>query len=319
MNIVAQTQPVKFIFEAYFIKLSFNQQSAHKSPPVRMKQLYKILSLSIILTGASFNLQAQKKVLLLGTFHFHNPGADVVKQKTFDILAPSAQQDLEKITDQIRKFKPTKIFVEWNYKDQKGLDSLYQLYQAGTYDKLVEQHYKGKSNYTFYKNNEIFQLAFRAAKKTGLKNVNAIDYHMGIPFDTVMKVIQTSGQKVLMDSVNASIANMSKSANQKLSKYNLIQLLEDANTPASRRENNGFYIKLLTPAGPPDNFAGADAVTLWYKRNLYMYSLVQKSVTAQDERIMIFLGSGHASMISKFIDDENVYQMVEFKEVMKAK
>lgn len=284
-----------------------------------MKLLYKTIFLLSILFCITLHLQAQKKVLLLGTFHFHNPGADIVKQKTFDILAPSAQQDLEKITGQIGKFKPAKIFVEWDYKDQKRLDSLYQLYLAGTYDKFVEERYKGKSNYAFYKNNEIFQLAFRAAKKAGLKTVHAVDYHMGIPFDTVMMVIQASGQKTLMDSVNASIAYMSKSANQKLAKYNLIQLLEDANTPASRRENNGFYIKLLTPAGPPTNFAGADAVTLWYKRNLYMYSLVQKSVTPQDDRIMIFLGSGHASMISKFISDEDVYRMVDFKEVMKLK
>ncbi len=284
-----------------------------------MKQLYKAFFFLLIFTGASLKLQAQKKVLLLGTFHFHNPGADVVKQNTFDILSPAAQQDLEKITEQIRKFKPTKIFVEWDYQDLQHLDSLYQLYQAGTYNNFVEQRYKGTRNYAFYKNNEIFQLAFRAAKKSGLKSVNAMDYKMGIPFDTVMKVFQASGQKALMDSVNASIAYMSKSANQKLAKWNLIQLLEDANTPASRRENNGFYIKLLTPAGPPTNFAGADAVTLWYKRNLYMYSLVQKSLTPQDERIMIFLGSGHASMISKFIADEDVYHMVDFKDVMKAK
>jgi len=284
-----------------------------------VKQLSKSIFLLSILISATFNLHAQKKVLLLGTFHFHNPGADVVKQNSFDILSPSAQQDLEKITDQIRKFKPTKIFVEWDYQDQKRLDSLYQLYQAGTFSNFVEQRYKGKSNYSFYKNNEIFQLAFRAAKKSGLKSVNAIDYHMGIPFDTVMKVIQASGQKALMDSVNASIAYMSKSANVKLAKWNLVQLLEDANTPASRRENNGFYIKLFTPAGPTTNFAGADAVTLWYKRNLYMYSLVQKSLTAQDERIMIFLGSGHAAMIEKFIADEDVYRMVDFKEVMKLK
>lgn len=284
-----------------------------------MKQLYKAFSFLLILTGTSFGLQAQKKVLLLGTFHFHNPGADVVKQNTFDILSPAAQQNLEKITEQIRKFKPTKIFVEWDYQDQQHLDSLYQLYQAGTYNNFVEQRYKGTRNYAFYKNNEIFQLAFRAAKKSGLKSVNAMDYKMGVPFDTVMKVIQSSGQKALMDSVNASIAYMSKSANQKLAKWNLIQLLEDVNTPASRRENNGLYIKLFTPAGPPSNFAGADAVTLWYKRNLYMYSLVQKNLTPQDERIMIFLGSGHASMISKFIADEDVYHMVDFKDVMKAK
>ena len=51
-----------------------------------------------------------KDVLLIGTFHYNNPGADVAKTKSFDILSESAQNDLEKMTAGIKAYKPYQGF-----------------------------------------------------------------------------------------------------------------------------------------------------------------------------------------------------------------
>lgn len=284
-----------------------------------MKAFNKQFIAILLFIITPFLAKAQKEALLIGTFHFHNPGQDLIKSKSFDITSTESQKELEYITDQIRKFHPDKIFVEWNNNDQKRLDSLYQLYTTNTYTAFVDSKYKGKSNYNFYTNNEIIQLGFRAAKKTGLKKVNAIDYEIGLPFDTVMKVINNSGQVSLMKEFNSTIEAVGKDFNEKISKLNLIQLLEDLNTSKSRQENNGFYIKLMNPAGPIGNYAGADAVAQWYKRNLYMYSLIQKNTEPKDQRIMILLGSGHVSMIKKFIEDENVFKVVELNDLLNKK
>jgi hypothetical protein len=83
--------------------------------------------------------------------------------------------------------------------------------------------------------------------------------------------------------------------------------------------NNGLYIKYFNRAGLQNNFAGADGVTAWYKRNLYMYSMIQKATAPQDQHIMILLGSGHVSMIKKFIDDEQIFQVVELKDLLDKK
>jgi pheromone shutdown protein TraB len=284
-----------------------------------MNRFYLKFVFTWSLMAVSLISQAQKQALLIGTFHFHNPGMDAVKVNTFDVMSPASQKELEYITDQIKKFHPDKIFVEWNYKDQKGLDSLYQLYTTGAYGTFVEAKYKGKKDYNFYKKNEIIQLAFRAAKKAGLKQVNAIDYPMNLPFDTVMKVINSSGQSGLMNEINATIAEQGKLTNEKISKMNLTALLEDNNTSTYRTMNNGLYIKYFNKAGLQNNFAGADGVTAWYKRNLYMYSLIQKATQPQDQRIMILLGSGHVSMINKFIDDEQAFKVVELKDLLDKK
>lgn len=102
--------------------------------------------------------------------HFNNPGADVVKTKSFDILNTEAQTELEEIAESIKKYNPSKIFVECPCDEQIKLDSLYDLYKSGEYfsnDKLSG----------FYQKNEIFLLAFRTAKLNNLERVYAIDYN----------------------------------------------------------------------------------------------------------------------------------------------
>ncbi len=284
-----------------------------------MLKISKFFLLILVFVASTKISYAQREALLIGTFHFDNPGQDAVKLNTFDVMSTASQKELGYITDQIAKFHPDQIFVEWDYKDQKGLDSLYNLYKAGTYDTFVDVKFKGKKNYDFYKKSEIIQLGFRAAKKAGLRQVTAIDYKMKFPADTVMKVIKTSGQTELMNKIAATTAQLGKDANEKIGRLSLTNLILDNNTAAYRTQNNGLYIKLFNLAGPQNNFAGADAVTAWYKRNLYMYAMIQKKIAPKNQRIMILLGSGHVSMIKKFIDDEQLFKVVELKDIIRKR
>ncbi|WP_379092957.1 DUF5694 domain-containing protein [Pedobacter sp. UC225_65] len=289
-----------------------------------MKKLIILILVQVLFTLGFFsisNAQAPKKkqILLIGTFHFNNPGADAVKTDDFDVTTIAAQQELEKITNQIKKFNPNKIFVEWEYYDQKNLDSLYQLYIHNQYESYVEKNFKNKGNYDMYVQNEIFQLAFRAAKKTGLKQVNGMDYPLPMPFDTVMNAIHAAKQDDVMAEISAYTSGMAKEANLKRKTMGLTALIVDLNTEKARKINSGFYIKTLNRAGQTDNFGGAFSVAEWYKRNLYMYSIVQKQIQSSDQRAVILLGSGHVAIIKKFIEDEGLYEVVELKDIMKIK
>ncbi|MCB0279074.1 MAG: hypothetical protein KDD94_06220 [Calditrichaeota bacterium] len=101
--------------------------------------------------GGGVFADPEKQALLMGTFHYHNPGADVAKTKAFDILSEGSQEQLDSLTKLIRDFNPSKIFVEWSFKEQRELDSLYQLYRQGIY-------FDNPGLSDFYRKNEIFQL-----------------------------------------------------------------------------------------------------------------------------------------------------------------
>lgn len=282
-----------------------------------MKTTFKVLILIAVFTINQFKSFAQKQeVLLIGTFHYNNPNFDVIKTNAFDVLGEKSQKELEFIAEKIKKFNPDKIFTEWDFDKQEKLDSLYRLYVDGNYQDFINKKYKNTDEFAFYNENEIFQLAFRAAKKTKLPKVYGIDHFVDLPFDTVMNSIQSAKQSDLMTEINSIIKQSAEEANLKRKTMSLTQLMLDLNTPEARNKNAGFYLRSLNKAGSKDSFAGAYSVSEWYRRNLYMYSLVQKITESTDKKIVILLGSGHISMIKEFISLEDKFKIVELKDVI---
>ncbi len=280
-----------------------------------MKYLFCLL-LSFVLSSQGYAQSKNNDVLLLGTFHFHNPGADLAKTKTFDVMTPQVQAELETITQKISVFHPTKIFVEWPWDEQKELDALYTAYLGGQYEQYVSATYPKRRD--FFQKNEIIQLAFRAGKKTKLARIYALDYNKtSFPFDSVKQAMQAANQTTLLQRVQDVLQDYETSQNKKIATYSLTQLLLDANTPENLAKNKGLYIDLLNRAGRPDSFAGPFLVAEWYRRNLYMYSLVQKNMTAPDDKALVLVGAGHAAMMKEFIASDQQLRLKELKDVLK--
>jgi len=268
----------------------------------------------------AFQSQAQnkaveqpKEILLIGTFHFENPGADLAKTDKFNVMTPAVQQELETMTNKIGKFGADKFFVEWPYTSQKKLDTLFEMYQS---NQLYNYLLKTRPKDTSERENEIYQLAFRAAKKGNTSRVYGIDIQMGLPFDSMMVAIDKAGQTPLKNEIFARIKTLEEEENARRKKFTLTQLLLGNNTPEYRKANYSAYVTLFNRAGALNNFKGADVVDAWYKRNLYMYSLVQKLTESKDKRVVVVLGSGHVALFKQLIDLDENFKVVELKDVL---
>jgi len=280
-----------------------------------MKSLFKItlFSLVTILTltssiaqskGDKLSNKKQTEILLIGTFHFNNPGADVVKTKTFDIHTKSAQNDLKEIAQKIAAFKPTKIFVEWPYKRQNSLDSVYNKFKEDG----------------IYETDETYQLAFRAGKLIDETQIIAIDYNdTDFPFGKLMASIKKNKQTDIEMYLTKTIKKQEKETNDKIdSNISLKEMLYDNNTKEERDNMNEFYEKILT-VGDNEDFIGSYLTSEWMRRNLYMWSLLKKKTTVKDERVMVLLGSSHIAMIKKYIDANENWKTVELIDVVEGK
>ncbi|NJB71639.1 hypothetical protein GGR42_002101 [Saonia flava] len=252
-----------------------------------------------------------KEVLLIGTFHYNNPGADVAKTKSFDILNEKSQKELQQISSRIKKYNPTKIFVEWPYNEQKELDSLYQLY-------LKDLYFKNDSLSDFYLKNEIFQLAFRVAKENNLETVYGVDYNETIfPYGDVMGEIEDNKQLQLKEEIENAISKFTVDFDDKIdSDASLKELTYFVNSKNMRDISNDLHNNLIPLAGSMDDFKGVFLTSEWYKRNLYMWSFVQKQTKDTDERIMVLVGSSHAAIIELFIKENINWRIKELKEIM---
>ncbi|WP_228519083.1 DUF5694 domain-containing protein [Flavobacterium sp. LC2016-12] len=261
--------------------------------------MQKIILLLVLITFNLTSSQTKKKqILLFGSFHFENPGLDVAKVNTFDVMTDKSQKELENITNKIKKFGPDKIFVEWNYQKQAKLDTFF----AKNTDSLLKND-----------SDERVQVALRSAKKLGHKKLYAIDYNQtDFPYDSLVKEMKKANQFDLIKKNEEIMKNYETDFNTKITKYTLTQLLLDVNKP-----DLSWYLQTAIKGGKTDNFVGAFLVSEWYRRNLYMYALILKLTESKDDKIMVLLGAGHTEMIREFVVHNPEYEIVELSTVLK--
>lgn len=247
------------------------------------------------------------EVLLLGTFHFANfnpeNNGDVVQVNVRDILTDENQKELEAISDKIKTFNPDKIFVEYPYQSQSILDSIFSSFST--------------DNYKNVKRSEITQLAFRTAKKLDHQKLYAIDYRTDFPYDSLLTQMEKAKQNHLIAKDSLELEKLEMVENELFaSNKSLTDILYYYNNDKRRKEDINWYVNLANQGGERDNFVGAYLASEWYKRNLYMYSLVQKSIDNNDDRILILAGASHIAMFKDFIDYNPNWKTVELKEIM---
>lgn len=249
-----------------------------------------------------------RQALLVGTFHFNNPGHDVAKTKSFDILGESAQTELGIIIDAISGFNPDKIFVEWPFDEQNELDSLYGAFRGGEY------FHEGQSD--FYRKNEIFQLAFRLGANLNHDRIFAIDYvDSEFPYDSMMTVVERNNQTDLQAEFDGILRQATEEFdNLIVEEAGLTELLLYNNTDELRRLVNEFHTVLPLKVGGPGNTIGPYLTAEWYRRNLYMWSYMQKQIHEQDSRVMVLLGASHIAMFEQFAAVDSTLQVRELKE-----
>jgi hypothetical protein len=263
----------------------------------------KIILLLALITFNMTSAQTKKKqILLVGTFHYANPGLDVAQLNNFNIMSEKSQKELEIMSDKIKKFGPDKIFVEWEFKKQADLDKFY--------NKNTDSLFKTSKS-------EITQLALRTAKKLNHKRLYGMNLYTSFPYDSLMKSMEKANQKDLMEKNKLTTENFEKQHNEKIRKSTLQEMMLYYNTKQAENENLQWYLEVANRAGNPDDFTGPSLVSNWYKRNLYMYSLIQKLTESTDNKIMVLVGAGHAAVIREYIMHDPVFEIVDLSTVLK--
>ncbi len=96
----------------------------------------KLLCFVILLLAFHQEALSQKpiEVLLLGTFHFDNPGLDVAQFDNANVLTAIRQFEILDLVKKLRTFHPDKIYIESLPESQNSIDSLVDQYKKGKYN-----------------------------------------------------------------------------------------------------------------------------------------------------------------------------------------
>ena len=69
------------------------------------------------------------QVMVLGTYHFGNPGLDLNNIKADDVLEPERQKELQALATALAAYRPTKIMIERIVSSDDLLDPKYPSFQ----------------------------------------------------------------------------------------------------------------------------------------------------------------------------------------------
>lgn len=248
----------------------------------------------------------QAKVMILGVFHFSNPGLDSYKQQfPFNILDTIRQKELDQILKKIEEYKPTKILVEM---DRIKYDSLLQV--------SYTNYLLGKLNIQ-KEENEIYQLGFKLGKKIGHTRIYASDasaewFGVNLDWDNynAEKYLEERGQ--LQKSRRYDYNSFYRIQDSLKSTQTLIEHFIMINEPLNRLKAHQVYLTNTILNGAGESYLGADSVTRWYRRNLRIFANVLDITDFdQEERILLIYGSGHVWQLRQFFMDSPDFDYVE--------
>jgi Family of unknown function (DUF5694) len=206
------------------------------------------------------------------------------------VLAPKRQAEIAEVIAALKKFNPTKIAVEADvYSDR--ISKRYADYVAGKYELT---------------RNEIDQIGLRLAKELGHKTVYAVDVDGEFPFQRIVDYAKASGRSKELDAMMAEIGRMVKAQNVYLTSHTVLETLLYMNADDKVAEAVGFYYREAA-FGEPGDWAGADLLAEWFRRNIRICSNVMKLADAPDERILVIFGAGHLGWLQQdFASNPNI-------------
>ena len=262
-------------------------------------------------TEGTTQMTKKPTILILGSGHLANPGADAFNFKMDDVLAPKRQREIEQLVAQLKPFQPTKIALEVDERFDAEINADYHGYLEGTYELK-----RGEGN----------QIGFRLAKQMGHPKLYCVDYFRNyseepdgffpedFDWDLVSpdKFAKAHNQEHLMGKPPTAEGKVTQDADGTIwiepEKYEpIIDMYRRLNQPEGRLADHQEYLRMAR-VGLGTQYPGANWVGhLWYTRNLKIFVNLTRITESADDRILLIIGADHVFLVQQFLEDSGDY------------
>jgi hypothetical protein len=245
------------------------------------------------------------KVVVLGAYHFGNPGRDVNNIKVDDVTTDKRQAELVDVANHLAKFKPTKIAVE-----RMGENADYSLI---AYQKFTPAQLKTESN-------EATQIGYRLASQLKHDKVFGIDEQSEtvdyFPYDKILNYAKANGLEKQMAEFGSSSADELKRVELAQQTQSIRQILLGMNSKFSTTYSvSNFYYPILA-FGTKAEQPGAELNAAWYLRNAKIFAKLTQ-IAKPGDRVLIVFGAGHGYWLRHFVQNTPGYELVEASSLLK--
>lgn len=209
-----------------------------------------------------------------------------------DVLAEKRQKEIREFLDLLKKFKPTKIAVEVPFGSVKT-DEEYGRYLRGEYQLT---------------RNEIDQIAYRMAKELGHLKVYPVDAAGAFDIGRVFAFAAANDQQAIVDRAMQIAKKQVGEANELIKTTNFTEIYRATNDQRRIDEGHQTYV-LMSRIGKNADYPGTDLLADWYKRNLKIFTNIERITESKDDRILVLIGAGHVKLLQQFIQDSGEYEL----------
>lgn len=254
-------------------------------------------------SGATAPLLAQPipktEVMVLGTYHFANPGRDLVNFEADDVLKPKRQAELRALARALAEFRPTKVMIEREAKSDTLIDPNFASFTPAELTKT---------------RNERAQIGYRIAYDLKLSVVYAIDEQNSagepdyFPFGKVAEYDAKKGSGTLPQRIKARGAEWMAELAEKQKRQSIPAMLAQANDPEFQGGIDTYYEMLNI--GDPQDQPGAELNAYWYMRNAKIFAKLM-TVAKPGDRILVVYGLGHNYWLRHFAKETPGYVSVD--------
>ncbi|WP_173202596.1 DUF5694 domain-containing protein [Sphingopyxis sp. BSNA05] len=233
------------------------------------------------------------RVMVLGAYHFANPGADLNNPQADDVLTPKRQKELAALAETLKTFRPTVVAVEARAKPP---------YADAGFDDFKPEDLARKRN-------EVVQMGYRVAHAAGIERVYAIDEQPSegapdyFPYGRVQQQAEETGEAERLKIMSDFGAMMARFEEEQKSKTipELLMFWNGDTLP------DDFYWNIMT-IGQGEKQTGAELAAYWFMRNAKIFNkLVQ--VTQPGDRVILIFGSGHRAWLREMVEKTQGYEL----------
>ena len=262
-----------------------------------------------ISTGNTTQMMRKPTVMILGSSHLADLGANVYNTKMDDVFAPEHQAEIQQLVEQLTRFKPTKIAVEVDARSDADLQAEYGAYLDGNLQ---------------LKRHEIHQIAFRLANQMGHPKVHCVDYFWTeqsprIPESEIdselmayqqfakihnqahlLPPIPTTDERVTPDEDSTALIESEEYES-------LIGMYMHLNQSEGRRADHQEYMRIAR-IGIDTQYPGAHwVIHNWYARNFKIFVNLTRITESADDRILLIIGAEYVFLVQQFLEDSGDY------------
>lgn len=236
----------------------------------------------------------QASVLILGTYHFANPGLDIAKMEVADVLSVEKQREIT--ADSSTPSPPS------NLPKSPSKRRMTRPKRSTSCMPLT-----GPASHELTRN-EIQQLGFRLAAQLNHEQIYPIN-HPGSPIPSrppwpTLEVHQPDFLKKFQE----TIARWEAESNRHQQTLAVGEILRKVNSLEAIAEDHQIYLD-FTAVGAGGTYIGAEVLAGWYNRNIRIFANLQQ-IAVPDDRILVIYGSGHLAILQELARSSSAFELV---------